>query len=45
MLIDRGDISDIPLRNVEPGQKILPPFDTPVGRVGLAICFDVRVST
>lgn len=29
--------------NVEPGQHILPPFDTPVGRVGLAICFDVSV--
>lgn len=28
-------------RNVQPGQNILPPFETPVGRVGLAICFDV----
>ncbi|KAJ5133686.1 hypothetical protein N7526_005051 [Penicillium atrosanguineum] len=28
--------------NVEPGQKILPPFETPVGRVGLSICFDLR---
>ncbi|THX39956.1 putative nitrilase [Aureobasidium pullulans] len=27
---------------VEPGNKITPPFDTPVGRVGLAICFDLR---
>ncbi|KAJ5679420.1 hypothetical protein N7462_007664 [Penicillium macrosclerotiorum] len=28
--------------NVEPGPRILPPFETPVGRVGLAICFDLR---
>lgn len=28
-------------RSVEPGTQILPPFETPVGRVGLAICFDV----
>ncbi|KAJ5089505.1 hypothetical protein N7532_008189 [Penicillium argentinense] len=28
--------------NVQPGQKILPPFETPVGRIGLAICFDLR---
>ena len=28
---------------VEKGMKILPPFETPVGRVGSMICFDVRV--
>jgi len=28
--------------SVEKGMSILPPFDTPVGRVGLTICFDVR---
>nr|KAK4119227.1 carbon-nitrogen hydrolase [Parathielavia appendiculata] len=27
---------------VEPGMKILPPFDTPVGKVGSTICFDLR---
>lgn len=27
---------------VEPGNSILPPFDSPVGRVGSAICFDLR---
>ncbi|KAH8697500.1 nitrilase, putative [Talaromyces proteolyticus] len=28
--------------SVEKGTEILPPFETPVGRVGLAICFDLR---
>ncbi|KAJ5899124.1 hypothetical protein N7495_003868, partial [Penicillium taxi] len=28
--------------SVQPGKGILPPFQTPVGRVGLAICFDLR---
>ncbi|KAJ5280979.1 Carbon-nitrogen hydrolase [Penicillium angulare] len=28
--------------SVQPGQEIVPPFETPVGRVGLAICFDLR---
>ncbi|OJJ49370.1 hypothetical protein ASPZODRAFT_150266 [Penicilliopsis zonata CBS 506.65] len=28
--------------SVEKGSEILPPFETPVGRVGLAICFDLR---
>ena len=28
--------------SVEKGMKILPPFGTPVGRVGMTICFDVR---
>ena len=28
--------------SVEPGNKLLEPFDTPVGKVGLGICFDVR---
>lgn len=31
-------------RSVEAGTQILPPFETPVGRVGLAICFDVSES-
>ena len=29
-------------RSIEKGMKIVPPFETPVGRVGLAICFDLR---
>lgn len=29
-------------KSVEKGMNILPPFDTPVGRVGLTICFDLR---
>ena len=29
--------------SVEKGMSILPPFETPLGRVGLAICFDVRL--
>ncbi|MCJ1252516.1 Carbon-nitrogen hydrolase [Lignoscripta atroalba] len=29
-------------KSVEKGMEILPPFDTPVGRVGLTICFDLR---
>ncbi|KAF4164472.1 hypothetical protein CNMCM6936_009054 [Aspergillus lentulus] len=28
--------------SVEKGMDILPPFDTPLGRVGLSICFDLR---
>ncbi|RDW94133.1 carbon-nitrogen hydrolase family protein [Aspergillus mulundensis] len=28
--------------SVEKGNEILPPFDTVLGRVGLAICFDLR---
>lgn len=31
-----------PNRSVEKGTSILPPFETPVGRVGMMICFDVR---
>ena len=27
---------------VEPGNSILPPFDSPVGRIGSCICFDLR---
>ena len=27
---------------MEEGTQILPPFDTPLGRVGLTICFDLR---
>ncbi|KAL1644740.1 Carbon-nitrogen hydrolase [Diplodia intermedia] len=29
-------------QSVERGGSILPPFETPVGRVGMAICFDLR---
>uniref|UniRef100_A0A8C5JNG2 CN hydrolase domain-containing protein n=1 Tax=Junco hyemalis TaxID=40217 RepID=A0A8C5JNG2_JUNHY len=25
-----------------PGQELLPPIDTPVGKVGLAVCYDLR---
>lgn len=28
--------------STEPGKEILPPFDTPFGRVGSMICFDLR---
>ncbi|MDI1490607.1 MAG: Carbon-nitrogen hydrolase [Ramalina farinacea] len=31
--------------SVEPGNKILPPFDTAVGKVGEMICFDLRFPT
>nr|POE47755.1 putative hydrolase nit2 [Quercus suber] len=27
---------------IEPGKKILAPFDSPVGRIGSTICFDLR---
>lgn len=33
--------NNVSTRSVEKGMEILPPFETPVGRVGLAICFDV----
>ncbi|KAJ5606147.1 carbon-nitrogen hydrolase [Penicillium lagena] len=40
------DIKDGPVlkesSSVEKGQEILSPFETPVGRVGLMICFDLR---
>ncbi|KAJ5920706.1 hypothetical protein N7454_009239 [Penicillium verhagenii] len=40
------DIKDGPVlkesASVQPGNQILPPFETPIGRVGLAICFDLR---
>ncbi|KAI1993073.1 Carbon-nitrogen hydrolase [Ophidiomyces ophidiicola] len=29
-------------RGVEKGMEIIPPFDTPIGRLGLSICFDLR---
>lgn len=28
--------------SVEPGNQVLPPFDTPIGRLGSAICYDIR---
>jgi predicted amidohydrolase len=28
--------------SVEQGNSILPPFDSPIGKVGLMICFDLR---
>ncbi|KAJ6084031.1 hypothetical protein N7486_010831 [Penicillium sp. IBT 16267x] len=38
------DIKDGPVlkesASVQPGKQILPSFETPIGRVGLAICFD-----
>ncbi len=30
---------------IEEGREIKPPFDTPIGRVGTAICFDVSRAT
>ncbi|GAB1316477.1 Carbon-nitrogen hydrolase [Madurella fahalii] len=40
------DIKDGPVlkesKSVEPGNEILPPFDTPVGKVASTICFDLR---
>ncbi len=39
--LEGGPLND-PLRSVEKGIRILPPFDTPIGRVGLTICFDLR---
>ncbi|KAF3919340.1 Formamidase [Orbilia brochopaga] len=29
-------------RSVEPGKSITPPFDTPLGKLGMLICFDLR---
>ena len=29
-------------KTVEPGNEILPPFQTPLGKVGSMICFDLR---
>lgn len=28
--------------SVEPGNSILPPFDSPIGKIGSAICYDIR---
>ncbi|KAK3375688.1 carbon-nitrogen hydrolase [Lasiosphaeria ovina] len=40
------DIKDGPVlkesNSVEPGSEILPPFDTPLGKVASTICFDLR---
>ncbi|KAJ5206022.1 Carbon-nitrogen hydrolase [Penicillium cf. griseofulvum] len=40
------DIKDGPVlkesASVQPGQQIPIPFETPIGRVGLSICFDLR---
>ncbi|KAJ5297629.1 hypothetical protein PENANT_c005G10687 [Penicillium antarcticum] len=40
------DIKDGPTlkesANVQPGHQIPKPFETPIGRVGLSICFDLR---
>ncbi|KAJ5374923.1 hypothetical protein N7517_006929 [Penicillium concentricum] len=40
------DIKDGPVlkesASVQPGQQIPRPFETPIGRVGLSICFDLR---
>ncbi|KAK9450126.1 carbon-nitrogen hydrolase [Limtongia smithiae] len=29
-------------RSVQPGQEVLAPFDTPLGKMGFAICYDIR---
>ncbi|RPB00794.1 carbon-nitrogen hydrolase [Choiromyces venosus 120613-1] len=29
-------------RSTEPGSALTPPFDTPIGKLGLLICFDLR---
>ncbi|KAF3170024.1 Carbon-nitrogen hydrolase [Orbilia oligospora] len=29
-------------RSVEPGKSITPPFDTPIGKLGMLICYDLR---
>ncbi|KAJ8098275.1 carbon-nitrogen hydrolase [Lipomyces tetrasporus] len=29
-------------RSVQPGQDVLPPFDSPLGKIGYAICYDIR---
>ena len=43
------DIKDGPIlkesTSVEPGREILPPFETPVGKVASMICFDLRFPT
>lgn len=40
------DMKDGPMikesNSTEPGRGIVPPFDTPCGKVGMAICFDLR---
>lgn len=39
-LFDYGALKESAV--VKPGEKLTPPFDTPVGRVGSLICFDLR---
>lgn len=29
-------------RSTQPGKTIVPPFSTPLGKIGLAICYDLR---
>lgn len=40
------DISNGPIlkesNSVEPGNAVLPPFDSPIGKIGSAICYDIR---
>lgn len=40
------DIKDGPIikesNSTEPGDKIVEPFDSPAGKIGMAICFDLR---
>lgn len=38
------DSNSLPTRVVEPGNKIIKPFDSPIGRVGSLICFDVSAT-
>ncbi|OWB85834.1 hypothetical protein B5S33_g4507 [[Candida] boidinii] len=28
--------------SVEPGMEVLPPFDSPIGKIGAGICYDIR---
>lgn len=40
------DIANGPIlkesKSVEPGREIIPPFETPIGKLGPAICYDIR---
>lgn len=42
-LFDYGALKES--NSVEAGKHIVPPVETVVGRVGLMICFDVRISS
>lgn len=40
MFLTRGSVKES--ATVQPGAKLAPPFDSPVGCVGSLICFDLR---